>query len=501
MAFRLALLSNRLFSTTTVTSMLLKDKAFIDNEWVNGHNGKTFEVINPGNGALINNVPDLDVNDVQKAITAARAAFLTYRDTTAKQRSDMLKRWHALLEKNKDELSKILTLESGKPLIEAQAELHYGNSFVEWFAEEARRSRGDIVPSPVSTKKLFVEKEPLGVIGIITPWNFPLAMITRKAATAIACGCTCVIKPAEDTPLTALAIAELTIEAGFPKGVFNVITSSANNAPEIGKLFCESPLIAGVSFTGSTMVGKILYQQSAQTLKRLALELGGNAPFIVFNSANIENAVKCAMGAKFRNAGQTCIGANRFLVQEKIHDEFISKFCEAIKKIKIGDGMKEGVTLGPIINKKQFDRIAKLVEDTKNEGGKIILGGNALKNIGELFYEPTVIVDVTREMKIYHEEIFGPVVSVVKFKTENEATFLANDTRSGLAGYIFTEDTAQMQRFSKTMEVGILGINEGLISTAEAPFGGVKESGLGREGSHYGMHEFENIKYVCLGNL
>lgn len=376
-----------------------------------------------------------------------------------------------------------------------------GNSFVEWFAEEARRSRGDIVPSPVSSKKLFVEKEPIGVIGLITPWNFPHAMITRKAATAIACGCTCVIKPSEDTPLTALAIAELTKEAGFPPGVFNVVTSNRDNAPSIGNLFCESPLVAGLSFTGSTFVGKMLYQKSASTVKRLALELGGNAPFVVFNSAKIDNTVKSAMNAKFRNAGQTCIGANRFIVQEEIYDEFIAKFCEQIKKLKIGDGFEPGVTLGPIINKKQLDRIAMLVDDAKKEGGQIIMGGNRLKDIGELYYEPTVIVNVKPGMEIYREEIFGPVVSVIKFKDEIDGINMANDTRSGLAGYVFTEDMAQMQRLSSLLEVGILGINEGLISTTEAPFGGIKESGLGREGSHYGMFEFENIKYVCLGNL
>lgn len=376
-----------------------------------------------------------------------------------------------------------------------------GNSFVEWFAEEARRSRGDIVPSPTSTKKIFVEKEPIGVIGLITPWNFPHAMITRKAATAIACGCTCVVKPSEDTPLTALAIAELTKEAGFPPGIFNVVTCDRDNAPAVGKLFCESPLVAGLSFTGSTTIGKLLYQYSASTIKRLALELGGNAPFVVFNSANIDNAVKCAMSAKFRNAGQTCIGANRFIVQEQVYDEFIGKFCEQIKKIKIGDGFEPGVTLGPIINKKQFDRIVTLVEDAKKEGGEIIMGGKPLKDVGELFYEPTVIVNVKPGMEIYMTEIFGPVVSVIKFDSESEGIKLANDTRSGLAGYAFTEDMAQMQRMASLMEVGILGINEGLISTAEAPFGGVKESGLGREGSHYGMFEFENLKYVCLGNL
>lgn len=501
--FFLDFVETRGFATSTPrATMLLKDKAFVNGEWVSSCTNKHIEVLNPSNGSLVGTVPDMNVNEVENAICDAAHAFNTFRFTSAKERSDMLKKWYYLLVKHKDEISKILTLESGKPYIESQAELNYGNSFVEWFAEEARRSKGDIIASPVTTKKIFVEKEPIGVIGLITPWNFPHAMITRKAATAIAAGCTCVIKPSEDTPLTALAIAELTKEAGFPNGVFNVVTSGRENAPAIGKLFCESPLISGVSFTGSTTVGKILYQQSAGTIKRLALELGGNAPFVVFNSAKIDNAVGGAMCAKFRNAGQTCVGANRFLVQEDVHDEFVEKLCAQIADLKMGDGLQPGVTLGPLINKAQFDRVVNLVNGCKaNNSCKVLMGGKPAESFGPLFYEPTVIVGVTPEMEIFQQEIFGPVVSVTKFSTEEEAIALANDTRSGLAGYAYTEDMAQMHRLIKCMEVGMLGINEGLVSTAEAPFGGVKESGIGREGSHYGMHEFEVIKYICIGNL
>lgn len=421
-----------------------------------------------------------------------------------------------------------MTSESGKPLIESQAEVNYGNSFIDWFAEEARRIYGEIIPSPNSDRELFIIRQPIGVAALITPWNFPHAMITRKAGAALAAGmiiifivrwnmnklfkliclcfvyvgCTVVIKPAEDTPLTALTLVRLANEAGFPKGVVNIITSSRKNAPEIGEFFCKSHDIAGISFTGSTEVGKLLYQNCAGTIKRLALELGGNAPFIVFESADLDVAVKGAIASKFRNCGQTCVASNRFFIQDSICDKFIEKFIEQLKTLKMGDGLKDkDVKLGPLINKMQFNKVSSFVEDAINKGGKIVYGGKNRSDLGELFFEPTIITNLTPNMKIYKEEVFGPIISIIPFKTEEEALKKANDTRRGLAGYFFSQNYQQIFRVAKKLEVGMIGINEGIISTAEAAFGGVKESGLGREGSRHGIDDFVNMKYICLGNL
>ncbi|GJQ69185.1 succinate-semialdehyde dehydrogenase NAD(P) [Trypoxylus dichotomus] len=480
---------------------LLNTKAFINGEWDTASNQKTFEVKNPANGQVVATVPDMDVNDVQKAIDAASEAFKKWHKTTAKERGQILRKWYDLLNANSESIAKIMTAESGKPLLESNAEVVYGNSFVEWFSEETRRIRGETIPSSVPNKKIIIEKQPIGVVGLITPWNFPHAMITRKAAAALAAGCTCVIKPAEDTPLTALTLAHLAQEAGVPNGVINVITCDRSNAPAVGKLLCESPQVAGISFTGSTQVGKLLYEQCARHIKRVGLELGGNAPFIVFNSANVDNAVRGAMASKFRNCGQTCVSANRFLVQEKVYNDFVNKFAAEIKKIKLGDGIQPGVTNGPLINIAQFEKVKSIVEDAKNKGAKIVVGGTPAKGLGELFYEPTLMVDIKEDMLVYKEEVFGPVAAIIKFETEDEAIEIANSTERGLAGYFYSEDVSQIFRVGKAMEVGMVGINEGMISCAEAPFGGIKESGVGREGSHHGIDEYTYIKYLCVGNL
>lgn len=480
---------------------LLKQKAYVDGEWVTSASNQNFDVINPANGSVVGTVPNMNVQDAQEAIEAAAKAFETWKFTTAKERSHLLRKWYNLLEENKDSIAKIMTAESGKPLPESAGEVAYGNSFVEWFSEQARNVRGEIVQSPVPSKKIFIDHHPIGVAALITPWNFPHAMITRKAGAALAVGCTCVIKPAEDTPLTALALMKLAEEAGIPKGVLNLVTADRNNAPAIGALFCESPLVAGISFTGSTQVGKILYKQCSSGIKRLGLELGGNAPFIVYNSANIDKAVEGALVSKFRNCGQTCVAANRFLVQNKVFDEFVNKLTRRVKQLKMGDGSHPGVNLGPLINDAQFHKVSSMVEDAVSKGAKVLTGGKPATQLGNLFYEPTIISEVRSNMQVYNEEVFGPVISLVRFETEEESLQIANATERGLAGYFFSEDVAQIFRVSSHLEMGMIGVNEGLISTAEAPFGGIKESGLGREGSHHGIEDYTYIKYTCIGNL
>lgn len=480
---------------------LLNQKACINGEWVNAISGKTFKVTNPSNGETIGTVPDMDLEDAKLAVKSAKDAFKIWKNVTAKERAHILRKWYNLLVEHQDSIAKIMTTESGKPFCEAKGELQYGNSFVEWFSEEARRIRGEIIPSPSPTKRLIVEKQPIGVVGLITPWNFPHAMITRKAGAALAAGCTCVIKPAEDTPFTSLAAVQLAYEAGLPKGALNVVTCDKTNAPKIGDLFCTSKDIAGISFTGSTAVGKYLYKQCSSGIKRIGLELGGDAPFIVFDSANVENAVQGAMTAKFRNCGQTCVSANRFLVQEGIYDEFVCRLKERIAALEVGDGFKENVTIGPLINEAQFRRVSEIVGDAVGKGAKVVLGGKGASSVGRLFYEPTLLVDVKKGMRVYSEEVFGPVAVVIKFRSEEEGVKIANDTETGLAGYFYSENVAQIFRVAREMEVGMIGINEGLISTAEAPFGGVKESGIGREGSHHGIDDYVYLKYMCFGNL
>ncbi|XP_060862277.1 succinate-semialdehyde dehydrogenase, mitochondrial isoform X1 [Metopolophium dirhodum] len=482
-------------------STMWPTKAYVNGEWCDAKSGKTFDVVNPATGKTIATVPDLDALDVQVAINAANDAFNTWKKTTAKERSDLLRNWYDILVKNKDYLADVVTSEAGKPLAESLGEVAYGNSFVEWFSEEARRTYGEHVPSPNKTKEILMIRQPLGPVGLITPWNFPIAMITRKAGAALAAGCTCVIKPAENTPITALVLAKFAEDAGIPKGVINIVTTSRENTPEIGKLLCESPDIYGISFTGSTEVGKLLYKQCSSTVKRVGLELGGNAPFVVFNEADIDKAVAGAMASKFRNCGQTCVSANRFIIQKNVFTEFVDKLKVEMDKLVMGDGKTCGVNLGPLINFAQADKVDRIVNDAKNKGAKIITGGKRALSVGERFYEPTLITNVTKDMACYVEEIFGPVAVCIEFDTEQEGLEIANSTNRGLAGYFYSNDLSQVWRVAKALEVGMVGVNEGIISATEAAFGGVKESGLGREGSRHGMDEYTEIKYICFGNL
>ncbi|KAI5699656.1 hypothetical protein M8J76_011816 [Diaphorina citri] len=483
------------------TMSLWKDKAYVNGSWTDAESGSFFQVTNPANGKVLGKLPDMNDKDTEKALKVASEAFVEWGKTTGKERGIILRKWYDLLVQNKEELAKIITAEAGKPIPESLGEVDYGNAFIDWFAEEARRSYGEIIPSPIKSKEMLLIRQPIGVTSLITPWNFPYAMITRKAGAAMAAGCTCVVKPAEDTPYTALAIAELAHQAGVPKGVYNVVTSDRKNAAAVGKVLSQHPLVAGLSFTGSTEVGKLLYEQCAVGVKRIALELGGNAPFMVFESANIDLAIQGALASKFRNCGQTCISANRFLIHEKRYDEFISKFSEKIKLLVVGDGAVSGVNVGPLINKAQLTKVTRIVNDAIKKGAKVLLGGKPNPTIGELYYEPTLITDITPEMDCYLEEIFGPVAVCIKFKTEEEGVAIANMTRRGLAGYFYTEDIRQAWRVAKNIETGMVGVNESLISAAEAAFGGIKESGIGREGSKHGLDDFSYIKYVCFGSL
>lgn len=480
-------------------SSFVFDKAFINGEWVAASSGKTFEVVNPANGKVIGSVPDMDAADTEKAVQVAYKAFQSWKETTAKERAALLRRWGELVHENKEELAKLLTSEMGKPLAESVGELNYGAGFLELFAEEAKRVEGDIIQTPIKTRRLLVLKQPIGVSGMITPWNFPNAMITRKAGAAIAAGCTVVLKPAEDTPYSALALCDLAKQAGIPAGVLNVVTSSRDNASQVGKVLCKSPLVTKLSFTGSTFVGKLLLEQCASTVKKVSLELGGNAPFIVFPSADVDAAVQGAMGAKFRCSGQTCVCANRIYIHESIYDEFVQKFGATVEKeLKMGDGAAPGTTQGPLINKKAVEKIEAQVQDAVSKGAKVVCGG---KSKGGNFFEPTILTGVTDDMRCAKEENFGPIAGVIKFKTEDEVVALANATSSGLAGYFYSRDLGQIWRVAERLETGLVGVNEGVISVPDAPFGGWKESGLGREGGRYGLDEYLEIKYVCMGGL
>jgi len=482
-------------------SSLVRDKAYVNGAWVDAGSGRSFEVTNPTNSKVLCSVPDMNHGDAQTAIDAAQAAFQTWRFTTAKQRSDALRKWFNLCVENHEDLAQLLTAEQGKPLAEARGEIAYGSSYIEWFSEEARRIYGEVAQSPTPTKEMLFVRQPIGVVGMITPWNFPNAMITRKVAAALAAGCTCIVKPAEDTPLSALALAVLAEEAGIPKGVINVLTCSREHTAEVGKLLCESPQVAGISFTGSTNVGKILYRQGAGTIKRMGLELGGNAAFIVFDSADLDLAVQGCMASKFRNAGQTCVSTNRVLVQESVLDEFVGKLKTAMDNLVLGDGASEGVTQGPLINQSQFTKVCEMVEEAKAGGAAVQMGGQPDPAAGPLHYRPTVLTQVDESMSLFKEEIFGPVVSIKTFKTEEEALEIANSTRVGLASYFYSSNISQCFRVAKKLDSGMVGINEGIISAAEAAFGGIKESGLGREGSSHGLDEYTDIKYMCFGGL
>jgi len=491
------ILNNRMMSSLA----LLRDQAHVNGKWVGAESGAKFDVHNPMNGAVIGSVPDMDAGDTENAVQAANAAFKSWRQTTAKERSSLLRSWYNLCVTHAEELATLLTTEQGKPLAEARGEIVYGNSYIEWFSEEARRISGEVASSPVNSKEMLFIRQPIGVAAMITPWNFPNAMITRKVGAALAAGCTCVIKPAEDTPLSALALADLAQKAGIPDGVINVVTSSRSNTAQVGQVLCESPLVAGLSFTGSTNVGKILYRQSAGTVKRLGLELGGNAAFIVFESADLDLAVAGCMASKFRNAGQTCVSTNRVLVQESVADKFVAKIQEAMKaQLVLGDPTEAGVTVGPLINQSQHSKVCSMVESAVNAGATLVTGGKP-SSMSALHYEPTILTNVTHDMEIFQEEIFGPVLSVATFKTEEEALDIANNCRTGLASYFYSSDVSQCWRVGKRLETGMVGINEGMISAAEAAFGGVKESGFGREGSSHGIDDYTNIKYLCFGNL
>ena len=479
-------------------SSLLQNKIFINNQWQDASSGKTFEVRNPADGSLIINVADAGIEETNQAIDAATKAFTNWSKQTAKTRSNILRKWFDLIIKNEDDLALLLTSEQGKPLEEAKGEVQYGASFIEWFAEEARRVYGDVISSPAANKRMMTIKQPVGVVAAITPWNFPIAMITRKIAPALAAGCTVVVKPAEETPLCALALAQLAKEAGLPNGVLNIVPTM--QAAEIGKVLTTHPSVAKVSFTGSTEVGRILMQQSSSTVKKMSLELGGNAPVIVFDDADVDVAVKGAIASKYRNAGQTCVSANRLYVQRNIYSSFITKYTDAVKVLQVGNGVKENIQIGPLINKNAIDNVKRLMKDALEKGAQIITGGTK-SDEDNLFYPPTIITHCTQEMALSNEEIFGPVSAVYVFDTEEEAIALANATEYGLAAYFFTQNIGTALHVAEQLLYGMIGINEGLISYTEAPFGSIGQSGYGREGSRYGMDEYLFIKYLCLGNV
>lgn len=481
-----------------MTQLFIKSLAYINGEWTDAFDGKTFEVINPATGELITSVPDMGREETKQAIIAANDAFASWKKQTAGHRSALLRRWYDLMIANADELARLLTTEQGKPLAEALGEIKYGASYIEWFAEEAKRAYGDVIPGHEADKRIMVIKQPVGVVGIITPWNFPNAMLTRKMAAALAAGCTVVIKPASQTPLSALAIAKLAEEAGIPKGVINIITGT--NAKAIGEELTTNPLVRKISFTGSTAIGKLLMQQSASTLKKLSLELGGNAPFIVFDDADIDEAVKGAVQSKYRNAGQTCVCTNRIYVQKTVYGDFIAKFKNAVSHLKTGNGLADGIVIGPLIDAFAITKVEALVADALSKGAAIELGG-AKHEIGGNFYQPTILSNASAEMELTQEEIFGPVAPVYCFETEEEVIQMANNTPYGLASYFYGKSVDRIFRVAEALEYGMVGVNTGLISTAIAPFGGVKESGFGREGSKYGLDDYLEKKYICLGGI
>jgi succinate-semialdehyde dehydrogenase/glutarate-semialdehyde dehydrogenase len=475
---------------------LLKTDALIGGEWTGG--ARRFAVTDPATGQKLVDVANLGAVETKAALAAANKAWPAWRNKTAKERAAILMKWFHLLHANADDLARIMTAEQGKPLAEAKGEVSYGASFIEWFAEEAKRVYGETVPTTDNSKRYLVIKQPMGVCAAITPWNFPIAMITRKVAPALAAGCPVVIKPAEQTPLSALAVAELAIRAGMPAGVLNIITADSDNSIAVGKVLCESDIVRHLSFTGSTEVGRILMRQCAPTIKKLSLELGGNAPFIVFDDADIDSAVEGAMVSKYRNAGQTCVCANRLYVQEGVYDAFVAKLAAKSKTIKVGNGFESGITQGPLIDDQAMAKVEQHVADAIAKGAIVVAGG---KKIGSRFYEPTVLANATSDMLCAREETFGPVAPVFRFKTEDEVVALANDTEFGLASYFYSRDIGRIFRVGEALEYGMVGVNTGLISTAEVPFGGVKQSGLGREGSHHGIDDYVEIKYLCLGDI
>ncbi len=476
---------------------LLKSRAYIDGQWLDADSGETLAVKNPATGEVIANIARCGTNETRRAIDAADKAYRDWRETTAKTRAAHLQRWFQLMLDAQEDLAQLMTAEQGKPLAEARGEVAYGASYIEWFAEEAKRIYGDTIPGPAADKRVVVIKQPVGIVACITPWNFPNAMLARKIAPALAAGCTVVCKPANETPLSALAMAELADRAGIPAGVINVLGGVTQ---EIGAELTGNPKVRKLTFTGSTAVGKLLMQQCASTVKRTSMELGGNAPFIVFDDADLEAAVQGAMICKFRNAGQTCVCANRILVQEGIYEAFVSALQSAIDGLKLGNGADEGVTVGPLINETAANDVLEFVEDAVARGASVVAGGGR-SELGQCFVQPTVLTDVDKDMRVFREEIFGPIAPIFKFRTEEEAIEIANDTEFGLACYFYSRDIGRAWRVAEQLDYGIVGINEGIISNEAAPFGGVKESGQGREGSKYGLDDYLEIKYLCMGGI
>ena len=476
---------------------LFKNKCYVNGSWIESNDKQVIEVNNPATLEIIGTVPKCGTLETKKAIDAANSSWKEWKNKPAIERSNLLRKWFNLIEKNHEDLAQIMTMEQGKPITESRGEITYGASFVELFAEEAKRVYGDIIPDRLTDRRIIVIKQPVGVVGAITPWNFPSSMITRKCAPALAVGCPVVIKPASQTPYSALALAVLAEQAGFPKGVINIITG---NSKEIGEELTSNTIVRKVSFTGSTEVGKILLAKCSKTVKKVSMELGGHAPFIVFDDANIDEAVAGAMQSKFRNTGQTCVCANRLFVHEKIYDEFLEKFSKEVAKIKVGSGTEEGVTSGPLIDEYSLQKVKEHVADAVNTGAKIAVGGN-IHQLGGNFYQPTVLSNVTTKAKITHEETFGPVAPLYKFSNDEEVIEMANDTPYGLASYFYSNDIGRAWRIAEALEYGIVAINTGLPSKAEIPFGGVKESGLGREGSKYGLDDFLEIKYINMAGI
>ena len=486
---------------------LLKTDALINGQWIKGpaagaSRASRFDILDPATGHKLADVANLGPAEAETAIAAANAAWPAWRSKTAKERSIVLRKWFDLLMANQEDLGRIMTAEQGKPFAEAKGEVAYGASFVEWFAEEAKRVNGETLPQFDNNRRLMVIRQPIGVCAAITPWNFPLAMITRKVAPALAAGCTVIIKPAELTPLTALAAAELAVRAGIPAGVLNMLTADAQNSIAVGKVICASDVVRHISFTGSTEVGRILMAQSAPTVKKMSLELGGNAPFIVFDDADIDSAVEGAFASKYRNAGQTCVCSNRFYVQEGVYDAFVEKFAAKVRTAKVGNGFEEGVNQGPLIEEAAIEKVQRHVDDAVAKGGRVLVGGRRLSSLlSGQFFEPTVVADATDDMLCAREETFGPFAPVFKFKTEQQAIDAANNTEFGLASYFYSRDVGRIFRVAEALEYGMVGINVGILATEHVPFGGVKQSGLGREGSHHGMDDYVEIKYLCIGDI
>ena len=476
---------------------LLKTQAYVDGQWIDADSGETLPVLNPATGETIAEIAKCGTAETHRAIVAAEIAFVTWRQKTAKERAAVLRKWFTLMMEAQEDLAQIMTAEQGKPLAEARGEIAYGANYIEWFAEEAKRIYGDTIPHPSNDKRIVIIKQPIGVVACITPWNFPTAMLTRKIAPALAAGCTVVCKPASETPLSAFAFVELAERAGVPAGVINIV---AGITREIGTEMTSNPIVRKLTFTGSTQVGKMLMEQCAATVKRTSMELGGNAPFIVFDDADLDEAIKGAIICKFRNAGQTCVCANRILVQDGIYDEFTARFKEATAELKLGQGIDETVTVGPLITERAANDVIGFVEDAVAKGAKVVAGGGR-SDLGGSFVEPTILTNVSDDMRVFREEIFGPVAPLFRFKTEEEAIAMANDTEFGLACYFYSRDVGRIWRVAEGLEYGIVGINEGIISNEMAPFGGVKESGQGREGSKYGLDDYLEIKYMCVGGI